>query len=104
MVRKKETKSKAEIHREHMENRRQRLDEQTIKFQWAVIEVLPDKHGDGFNDPLYTPGWTRVVSEWFDTQSDAMKWLNEHEADPPKYLKVVRSRIIEKVVQERIMG
>lgn len=103
MVRKKERKADPQVLADALAKRAKRLDEQTIKFQWAVMEVLPGKHGDGFNDPLYTPGYQRIVSMWYDVQSDAMAWLNDHETDPPKYLKVVRSRIIEKTVRERIM-
>lgn len=91
MVQKKNQKNWLESWIEEHEKRKR--DNPIIKTVWYVVEITPSYRyatGDGHGGTDYEWSNTREdrVSPEFDTRKDAEAWMNEHEPDHGKILKI----------------
>ena len=90
MVQEKDAAKKrvADMHK-FLEEEAERYRKSVIKKAYAVVETLPEVPYDGGWD-RGTPEENRVVSPWFDTRDEAVEWMDRHEADKGKYLRIGR--------------
>jgi hypothetical protein len=70
-----------------------RLDRETVKFQWAVVEHTPAYNTGGYYDQDI-PEENVVVSDYFDEESEAEDWRDQHEPDKGKELRIWRRRLL----------
>ena len=66
-----------------------RYKDSVIRSVWVVVETTPAVEYDGGWD-RGTPEENRIVSPDFDERSEAVDWMDRHEADKGKYLRIGR--------------
>ena len=72
-----------------MKEERERRDRESpvLKTRWFVLEIRPAYNTGGYYDQDI-PEERRVVSPYFDTQELAQDWMDKHEPDKGKHLKI----------------
>jgi len=87
MVQKKNTKPRGSW----LEEELKRIDKEhpVVATKWAVEEVTPAYTSSGYFGQDY-PEKSIIVSPEYDTEEDAVKWMDEHEADRGKFLALVK--------------
>ena len=88
---KKQQQRKADFLREQAE----RLQKSTIRFRWAVNEHNPGYNTVGYYD-TDVPAKNRIVSPFFDSEEEAVEWMDRHEPDEGNSLNVVRHRLVKR--------
>jgi hypothetical protein len=97
--RKDEAKHRVNEMADFLADERARLEENTIRFRWAVNEHTPEyDYGDGWSHPI--PAKNNIVSPWFDVEEAAKLWLDQHEPDKGNTLAVVRERLLKREYTE----
>jgi len=82
-------KKRAQEVSDFMERERERYRKSVIKSVWVVVETTPEVPYDGGWDKG-VPEKNQIVSPAFDERSEAVDWMNMHEADKGKYLRIGR--------------
>lgn len=74
---------------EFMKEDRERFERNSpvLKTRWFVLEIRPAYNTGGYYDQD-VPEERRVVSPYFESKSAAVKWMNDHEPDEGKHLKI----------------
>lgn len=75
------------------------LEAKTKRFTWVVSEKTLSVLVHDEYDSHWTEEKVVNVSNYFDTESDAVEWMGRHEPDRGKELVVRRARLIEEVKQ-----
>ncbi len=100
MVQEKDAARKRVERREAMRrDDEQRLKNNTIKFEWCVIEHTPGYNTGGYYD-TDVPAKNVVVSPYFGTEKEATMWMNAHEPDKGNSLHVKRRRLLKRTWTE----
>lgn len=75
-----------------------------VRSRFYIVEVTPPqsyRRGDGHGGSEID--WTReksvTVSDFFDTKEEAQAFLDEHEPDEGKSLKIIENKLYRKVVE-----
>lgn len=88
MVQEKDAAKKRHQHRlDFLDAERKRYRDSILKTVWVVVETVPEVPYDGGWD-RGTPEVNRVVSPDFDSREEAAEWMDRHEADKGKYLRI----------------
>lgn len=78
---------------DQLEETKRRLERETVKFNWCVVEKTPGYNTGGYYG-VDVPDNHRVVSEYFNTEEEAASWLENHEPDPGNTLYIQRMRLL----------
>lgn len=70
-----------------LEQERKRYRDSVIKTVWVVVETTPAYNTGGYYDTDVVEE-NRIVSPEFDTRDEAVDWMDRHEADKGKYLRI----------------
>lgn len=79
--------------------RKAELEERTIRFSWHVVEHTPGYNTGGYYD-TDVPAKNVKVSPDFDSEEEAVAWMERHVPDKGKSLHVKRMRLLRRVYQE----
>lgn len=76
-----------------------RTEKNTIRFRWSVVEVTPSKRyamgdGHGGTEWAWSQESSKIVSPFFENEDEAKVWMDAHEPDEGKSLKVHRQRLL----------
>lgn len=82
-----------------LERQKADLDAHTIRFRWCVVEHTPAYNTGGYYDQDIKAK-NVVVSEYFDTEEQAIAWRDRHEPDEGNTLFVKRERLVQRSYQE----
>lgn len=94
MVQEKDAAKKRQQNRQDFLKRQSEdLDRRTIRFRWAVNEHTPGYNTGGYYDTDVKPV-NRIVSPYFDSEVEAVEWMDRHEPDKGNSLNVVRHRLV----------
>lgn len=94
MVQEKNAAERAmQSHREHIQRTLQKIEDDTVRFAWVVIEHKPAYNTGGYYDQDI-PAESVTVSPVFDTEEEAQAWMDRHEPDEGKTLHVKRKRLL----------
>lgn len=81
--------------RDMLRRDRERVEKNTIRFRWVVIEHTPEyDYGDGWSHPR--PEKNVIVSPYFNTEPEAQAWLDAHEPDKGNSLRIKRHRLLKR--------
>lgn len=80
-------KNRHQRRKDWLKAEQERYRKSVIKTEWVVVETVPEVPYDGGWD-RGTPEENRIVSPGFETRDEAVKWMDRHEADKGKYLRI----------------
>lgn len=69
-----------------------KLEEETVRFSWHVVEYTPGDHAGGYYDRYIQPKRVQVSPD-FNTEDDAKRWMEAHEPDEGNSLYIQRMRL-----------
>lgn len=70
-----------------LKKEKEKYQKSVIKTAWVVVETTPGYNTGGYYDQD-VPEENVVVSSEFETRDDAAEWMDKHEADNGKYLRI----------------
>lgn len=76
-----------------------KLEVNTIRFSWHVVEHTPGYNTGGYYDQDIKARNVKVSPD-FDTEAEAQAWLDEHEPDEGNSLVIKRMRLVRRVITE----
>jgi hypothetical protein len=93
---------RVQVRRDFLRGEREKLDANTIKFRWYVVEHTPGYNTGGYYDQDI-PAKSVKVSDYFDTEDQAQSWMDRHEPDKGKELIVKRHRLLKRSFTEWVV-